>query len=401
MEGVSGSSSLYTPSIWTQSHLSHPFDVDLPHRPPVYIRRTDISASLHAYERLLETSKTFTSCMSAMSKASADMAAALEDCSSLKGAHACGAAFQAACGLHYLKSNYDQVLCDTFWKEFSIPLLSHLDVYRQTVQDRQLAHEKTMSEQSQILKGIELKYQKQDRQRHRDLSSFRTMLSELQRKVNDMEEIKAQHYTEVLENEEYTWNLIAQKVMLLVRAQVDMADRLSSKAVNDPILESIMATIPDPFQSYGPPKRENELFSILQPMISKRSASSPSPTSPNLPSTSDASLSKADMSVSPTNLLTERASRHSQSLFPVDAASESAEADTTLRADPDRSMPGTGQVDKDSASFSPHADRKLPARLLQSRPSFHMLFGYTHPEEPSPPSPQTQSPHNHNHDVSS
>ena len=227
------------------------------------------------------------------------------------------------------------------------------------------------------------------------------MLSELQRKVNDMEEIKAQHYTEVLENEEYTWNLIAQKVMLLVRAQVDMADRLSSKAVNDPILESIMATIPDPFQSYGPPKRENELFSILQPMISKRSASSPSPTSPNLPSTSDASLSKVDMSVSPTKLLTERASRHSQSLFPVDAASESAEADTTLRADPDRSMPDTGQVDKDSASFSPNADRKLPARFLQSRPSFHMLFGYTHPEEPSPPSPQTQSPHNHNHDVSS
>ena len=60
------------------------------------------------------------------------------------------------------------------------------------------------------------------------MQSFRTMLTELQDKVNEMEDTKAQHYMDVLQNEEHTWDLVAQNVLLLVRAQVDMADRVSS-----------------------------------------------------------------------------------------------------------------------------------------------------------------------------
>ncbi|WFC97429.1 hypothetical protein MYAM1_000142 [Malassezia yamatoensis] len=251
-------------SIQSSGALTQSSSVRPTHCPDVYIRRADIEGSIQAYEQLLQASKAYTSTMLAMSKASSDLAQAMEDCSHVKGAHGCGPALQAACGLHYLKSNYEQVLCDTFWKEFSIPLLSQLDVYRSTVHERQMLHERAIAEKSQMLKQIEKKYQKENKRRTRDLNSFRLMLSELQEKVNDLEEIKTQHYSDALEYEEQTWDFVSSKVALLVRAQVEIAERLSSKASSDPVLESVAAAIPDPFNTYGPPKKEDEIFSILQ-----------------------------------------------------------------------------------------------------------------------------------------
>ena len=158
------------------------------------------------------------------------------DCSTLKGAHASGASLQAAGGLHYLKSNYEQILCDTIWKECSIPLLSHLDAYRQSVQERQQSHEVTMEEHKRVLKSIEAQYHKSGSRHTRDLQSFRTMLTELQDKVNEMEDTKAQHYMDVLQNEEHTWDLVAQNVLLLVRAQVDICLLYTSPSPRDGLL---------------------------------------------------------------------------------------------------------------------------------------------------------------------
>jgi len=249
-------SSIAPPSITSANNMN---------RPPVYIRRSDLVASLKAYEKLLSVSKAYTSTMLAMSKASSDLAHTLEECSRVKGAHMCGATFQAASGLHYLKSNYEQVLCDTFWKEFSIPLLSRLDAYKSAVHERQVIHENAVSEKSRLLKEIERRNQRQGKRHERDLSSFRQMLSELQAQVDELDTLKLQHYTDVLESEEQNWEYLASKVALLVRTQVEIADRLSSKATSDPVLDSMSTTVPDPFHSYGPPKREDELFTILQP----------------------------------------------------------------------------------------------------------------------------------------
>ncbi|KAI3623542.1 hypothetical protein CBS14141_003803 [Malassezia furfur] len=242
---ASSADSVRSTSALTQSSSIKPSNC-----PDVYIRRADIDDSLAAYERLLQASKAYTNTMLAMSKASSELAQALEDCSRVKGAHACGPSFQAACGLHYLKANYEQVLCDTFWKEFSIPLLSQLDVYRTTVRERQATHEKAIAEKSRLLKDIEARHHREGKRRTRDLNSFRLMLSELQEKINELEELKAQHYTDALEYEEQTWDFLASKVGLLVRAQIEIAERLSAKASSDPVLESVTAAIPDPFHTH-------------------------------------------------------------------------------------------------------------------------------------------------------
>ncbi|WFD41515.1 hypothetical protein MPSI1_000145 [Malassezia psittaci] len=378
----SSAASIQSSGALTQSSSVKPTDC-----PDVYIRRADIEGSIQAYEQLLQASKAYTSTMLAMSKASSDLAQAMEDCSQVKGAHACGPALQAACGLHYLKSNYEQVLCDTFWKEFSIPLLSQLDVYRSTVHERQMHHERAIAEKSQMLKQIEKKYQKENKRRTRDLNSFRLMLSELQEKVNDLEEIKTQHYSDALEYEEQTWEFVSSKVALLVRAQVEIAERLSSKASSDPVLESVAAAIPDPFNTYGPPKKEDEIFSILQAAGASGLAA------------------KVPAEAARTTSASSNASAEEQERGPND--------DFDSRKEGHHTEPSNSRT----ALFSPrmrpqgevHADEPPPSRAflapsLHSQPSYSSLFGYratnraeAEPEEDPSPTEDTHNSHENDH----
>jgi hypothetical protein len=47
---------------------------------------------------------------------------------------------------------------------------------------------------------------------------------------------------------------------------------------SDPILEPMLQSIPDPFDSYGPPREEDQIFSILPPLSIMTKAPSPSPS---------------------------------------------------------------------------------------------------------------------------
>ncbi|PWZ00436.1 hypothetical protein BCV70DRAFT_199715 [Testicularia cyperi] len=239
--------------------------LDFPMRPSILITRADLRNSLSAYEALLSSAKAYTSAMLAMAKASSDFACALEACARVKGAHDSGPALQAASGLHFLKSNYEQVLCDTFWKDFSIPLLSHYDTYRSACTERQVLHDKAITEKSKELKQAEARNNRAGRRKERDLNSFRRALAELQAHVDSIDELKAAYYGEVLEAEEEVWGFIENKVALAVRSQIDISDRISSKGLSDPVLEQMLASIPDPFGSYGPAKQDGEIFSILPP----------------------------------------------------------------------------------------------------------------------------------------
>lgn len=45
-----------------------------------------------------------------------------------------------------------------------------------------------------------------------DLAQFRQALAELQQHVDDLDQLKLEHYGEVLENEQEMWDSIANKV---------------------------------------------------------------------------------------------------------------------------------------------------------------------------------------------
>jgi hypothetical protein len=70
-------------------------------------------------------------------------------------------------------------------------------------------------------------------------------------------------------------------VALIVRSQIDAADRVVTKGTSDSIIESMVQTILDPFNAYGQPSEEGHIFSILPPLgIASPASTSASPQHP-------------------------------------------------------------------------------------------------------------------------
>jgi len=80
-----------------------------------------------------------------------------------------------------------------------------------------------------------------------------------------------------MEHEEEVWDVVQAKVCVAVRSTMDVFDRFTAKA-SDPILEPMLQSVPDPFDSYGPPQAEDQIFTILPPLAVMANVPSPSPS---------------------------------------------------------------------------------------------------------------------------
>lgn len=65
---------------------------------------------------------------------------------------------------------------------------------------------------------------------HLDLQSFREALNVLQRQVDELDDLKAQHYQEIIEHEEEVWDVVQGKACVVVRSTLDVFDRFTAKA---------------------------------------------------------------------------------------------------------------------------------------------------------------------------
>ena len=103
----------------------------------------------------------------------------------------------------------------------------------------------------------------------------------------------------MLDGEVETWDSVSGKVALVVRSQVDSADRIVSKSTSDPTIEGMVQTILDPFNAYQTPDQagEGHIFSILQPL----SLSSSIHTSPGHPISSFARTRTSTVTQVPTS----------------------------------------------------------------------------------------------------
>jgi hypothetical protein len=192
----------------------------------------------------MTAAKAYRNALLAMSTATAAFASAMEACSrsvrialnllcstctfrfwgpylthrSVKGCRSANSALAGASGLQYLVSNHEQLLADTVYRQFEIPLLEALDHYKLITADRLVAYEQNLHEQSGRIRKTEADNLKVGRRRKRgayelprpicavltrlDLQSFRTALAELQKQVDELDALKASYHEEVLEGEE-------------------------------------------------------------------------------------------------------------------------------------------------------------------------------------------------------
>ncbi|KAH9077450.1 hypothetical protein EDB83DRAFT_2217554 [Lactarius deliciosus] len=250
--------------------------------PAKIITRSDLKASMQSYENLLNSCSNYQSALLAMSRATAALADAMESCSGyVAQSYEQGTRLQAAAGLHHLMANHWHVLSETLDKQFEKPLRQHLDAYRTIVHDRSSSYERALREKSNVIRETEMRNMNR---KERNLQSFREALTVLQRQVDDLDHLKSRHYEEIIEHEEEVWDVVQGKVSLVVRSSLDVFDRFTAKA-SDPVIELMLQSVPDPFDSYGQPHAEDQIFSILPPLSILAPSSSPSPLMVTTPQT--------------------------------------------------------------------------------------------------------------------
>ncbi|WVQ64865.1 uncharacterized protein L199_003034 [Kwoniella botswanensis] len=263
------------------------------------ITRKDLRQSIACFEELMAAAKAYRNALLAMSSATAAFASAMEACSRVKGCRSSNSALAGASGLQYLVSNHEQILADAVYRQFEIPLLEALDHYKLVTADRLVAYEKALHEQSSKIRKTEAE---NGRRRKRDLQQLRQALAEMQRQVDELDSMKAAYHEEVLEGEDEIWDTVLNKVAFVVRSQLDFYEKIAGKA-SDPILEPLVMSIPDPFDSYGPPKEDGQIFSVLAPLGLLDSSAPQSPT-PNLPRTGPSTPARSSSPTKPTALAT-------------------------------------------------------------------------------------------------
>ncbi|KAI9510445.1 hypothetical protein F5148DRAFT_1010917 [Russula earlei] len=274
-EGKRSASSAGRPPSPTFSETTNVSAVNLGENgPSKIITRSDLKASMQCYENLLNACSNYQSALLTMSRATAAFADAMETCAGMKGpSYEQGTRLQASAGLHHLMANHWHILSETLDKQFEKPLRQHLDTYRTIVHERSSSYERALREKSHVIRETETRNMNR---KERNLQSFREALSVLQRQVEVLDQLKAQHYAEIVEHEEEVWDVVQGKICLVVRSSLDVFDRLTSKA-SDPVIEPMLQSIPDPFDSYGQAHSEDQIFSILPPLSILAPSPSPGP----------------------------------------------------------------------------------------------------------------------------
>ncbi|KAG0005188.1 hypothetical protein BGZ80_005495 [Entomortierella chlamydospora] len=214
-------------------------------RPAVIITRADQQTSVDQVQLLLTNAKAYRLQMLALSKAAANFGYALE-----KIAHSKAAV-------------RDSSNSDTLYKQFEIPLLQHLDTHKANIETTESQYERSMREMSQKIKETEATSLQNGRKRQRDLFQFRQALTTLTMQVDELERIKLGYYFSNLESEQANLQLILQKTSTIVRAEVDIYERIANKGLNDAVLEPMTTQGPDPYCTYPTTDEFSPIFSIL------------------------------------------------------------------------------------------------------------------------------------------
>lgn len=235
------------------------YNLPLPPPPPptahAVLTKSDLAASQHAYAELLATAKSYRVALAALSTAASAFGSALEACARLKEARAdslslvagaggaptaavqvttssgCTAdSLLAAAGVHHLIANHEQILSETVYRSFEVPLLHELDKWRRDVEDEEAVYLAAVKRQSADIRRLEKEGMRLHRQRGpRDVAKFRGHLVELTTKLDGLTGLHGEHARTLLRESQDTSVKILESSCSLVRAEVDIFESLARK----------------------------------------------------------------------------------------------------------------------------------------------------------------------------
>lgn len=258
------------------------------------ITKADLERSQEAYADLLTSAKAYRVALAALSTAASTFGSALEACARLKEARSepigpagtanmtasfttkgqCTAdTLMSASGVHHLIANHQQILSETVYRSFEVPLLHELDKWQTVIGDEEETYQHNIKAQSKEVKRLEKEGLKLHKQRRRDVARFRAHLVELTYKLDGLTSLHSDHARTLLRESQETSSRIVDASCSLVRAEVDIFESLARKGWSggglDDVLEKgqdLFAIEDDPFHGAGTSGGEGvKLFSILPP----------------------------------------------------------------------------------------------------------------------------------------
>ena len=176
-----------------------------------------------------------------------------------------------ASGVHHLIANHHQILSETVYRNFEVPLLHELDKWQNDVDDEAESYERAVKTQSKEIRKLEKEGLKLHKQRRRDVAKFRAHLVQLTTKLDGLTTLHADHSRTLLRDSQETSNKILDASCSLVRAEVDIFESLARKGWSGGGLDDLLEKgtdlfAPDELPSQGPSAGDgSKLFSILPP----------------------------------------------------------------------------------------------------------------------------------------
>ncbi|KAG5985931.1 hypothetical protein E4U54_005738 [Claviceps lovelessii] len=289
--------------VYSLASTAHPisqYSLPLPPAPRpshAVLTQSDLEASQQAYSELLASAKSYRLALAALSDAASQFGAALEACARLKearaepvagfaGPHAhhggggggggatsmsgsftshhhhhhhllalaprgvCTAdTLLSASGVHYLIANHQQILSETVYRSFEVPLLHDLDRWQTVIDDEEETYRAKIKAQGKEVKRMEKEGLKLHKQRRRDVARFRAHLVELTSQLDGLTILHADHSRSLLRESQDTSARIVDASCSLVRAEVDIFESLARKGWSGGGLDDLLEMGTDLFAS--------------------------------------------------------------------------------------------------------------------------------------------------------
>lgn len=261
-----------------------------PRSPHAVLNKSDLEASQTAYTDLLSSAKAYRLALAALSVSASTFGSALEACARLKEARSeaipssaagsmsnsfsakgnCTAdSLMAASGVHQLVANHQQILSETVYRSFEVPLLHELDQWRRRMEEEEMGYQREAKSMSKEIRKMEKEGLRLHKQRKRDVGKFREHLVQLTGKLDALTGLSGGHSRGLLRDCQEMSKGIVECSAGLVRAEVDIFEALARKGWNGGGLDELLEKGRDLFanEEHGGadahPNHGAKIFSIL------------------------------------------------------------------------------------------------------------------------------------------
>lgn len=255
----------------TNQLSSYTLPLPPPPRPThAVLTKADLEASQAAYADLVGNAKAYRQALATLSATASAFGSSLEACARLKESRAealgpdHGASLSTsfttkgsctadlllgASGVHHLVANHQQILSETVYRNFEVPLLHELDKWRSAIDDEDERYKREVAQRSSEIRRLEKDGLKLHKQRRRDVGKFREHLVELTMRLDGLTSLHGDHARTLLRESQETSVKILEASCSLVRAEVDIFESLARKGWSGGGLDELLEKGRDLFAS--------------------------------------------------------------------------------------------------------------------------------------------------------